>query len=154
MEKTELFPPWTIFVNKLEAMFAKDDEINIIYDDNKKEVKLYVENNGKAEALAELLPAEKTFGNVTLSIDVVPNNEDVTDIDLFRRAFEGNLAVAYIDTIEALGAAWNYVVFEPEVVQYHNDDIKDINGLCSTLYENIARDIFDTEEVFFCTDEI
>lgn len=154
MEKVELFPPWIIFVNKLEAMFEKDDEINIVYNDNNKEVRLYVDNPSKAEALAELLPAEKTFGNVVLEIEVIPNNDEITDIDLFRRAFEGNEAVAYIDTIEALGAAWNYVVFEPEVVQYHNDDIKDINGLCSTLYENIARDIFDTEEVFFCTDEM
>ena len=37
-------------------------------------------------------------------------------------------------------------------MQYFNDDISDINGNCSTLAEDIARDIFVGELPNFCTD--
>lgn len=40
-----------------------------------------------------------------------------------------------------------------EVVQYFNDNIGDINGNCSTLYEIIARDIFpNVNGIYFCTE--
>ena len=46
-----------------------------------------------------------------------------------------------------------YVVFKKEVVQYFNDSLGDIHGVCSTLMQDIAKDIFeDTEGVYFCTD--
>ena len=46
-----------------------------------------------------------------------------------------------------------YVVFVNEVVQYFNDDLGDVYGQCSTLYQEIAKDVFgETEGVFFCTD--
>ena len=45
-----------------------------------------------------------------------------------------------------------YVVFVKEVVQYFNDDLGDANGVCSTLYQDIAKRLFtSTEGVFFCT---
>jgi len=45
-----------------------------------------------------------------------------------------------------------YVLFKNKVVQYFIDNIGDYNGMKSTLYEDIARDIFeDVDGVFFCT---
>ena len=47
----------------------------------------------------------------------------------------------------------NYVVFENKVVQFFNDDLSDIHGNKSTLYQEIAKDIFgDCDNIYFCTD--
>lgn len=47
------------------------------------------------------------------------------------------------------------MLFKKEVVQYFTDNLGDYNGYRSTLYENIARDIFgDIVGVFFCTNDM
>ena len=75
MQNTTLSPPWLNYVNEIKALFGRDPEISILYDDNANEVKLYVEGGDKANALAIILPPEKHFGNVTLKITVVPAND-------------------------------------------------------------------------------
>lgn len=48
-----------------------------------------------------------------------------------------------------------YVVFKNCVVQFFNDNLNDIYGNISTLYQDIAREIFadaEWEGVFYCTD--
>lgn len=52
--------------------------------------------------------------------------------------------------------SFTYVVFEKEVVQYWNDNLADYNGLTSTLYQDLAKEIFEDanlDGVYFCTDE-
>lgn len=46
-----------------------------------------------------------------------------------------------------------YCSFKKEVVQYPADDLSSETGLKSTLYEDLAREIFEnTDGVYFCTD--
>jgi len=92
---------------------------------------------------------------VTVTVTVVPaNKESASKIQLFRTAFEGNEAFSYTATAEGIYTnPISYVVFENEVVQYWNDDLSDINGLCSTLYQDIAANVFENHEgIYFCTD--
>ena len=97
---------------------------------------------------------EKEFGNVVLHIEVIPANvQPKTKFEIFSTAFKGNPAVSSIEKVAAYGQNLGFVIFEPRVVQYPTDDIGDYFGIESTLYEDIARDIFDdTENVFFSTD--
>lgn len=114
-----------------------------------------VDNPTKAAALEELLPNTVEFGNVVLSIVVVPANPDYTKVDLFRMAFSGNPAFCFLETIDDPRALpVSYCVFENEVVQYPADDISSYWGIQSTLYEDIAREIFEGRHdgIFFCTD--
>ena len=151
-----LTSPWITYYRELSELFKKDEEISIIYDEEENEVKLYVENATKAEALARLLPTEKEFGNVALKITVVPANTLLKSRPVdFEEAFKSNGAVSYMKTVRTYqGVDFTYIVFKKEVVQYFNDDLGDINGLCSTLYQNIAKNIFEeTEGVYFCTDK-
>lgn len=150
----KLSPPWITFYNKIEALFEQDPEVKIVYDDEKKEVKLYVDNSRKADALSQILPTEKTFGNITMKIIVIPANSDLTTkIDLFAEAFDGNPALRYVQHVDAVIGAFDYAVFQNKVVQFFNDDMSDINGICSTLYEDIARDVFGPNTgMFFCTE--
>lgn len=150
----KLSSPWVEFYRELEALFAEDDEVKVVYDEENNEVKLYVENVRKADALTQLLPTEKTFGNVTLKVTVIPaNNAEVSKADLIAEAFEGNPALSYVQHVDAVIGAFDYAVFKNKVVQFFDDNLSDINGNKSTLYENIAKDVFgENVGVFFCTE--
>lgn len=155
MARIGILSPWVRFYKEIEAMFANDPEVKVIYDEEANEVKLYVDNTTKANALAQLLPYEKTFGTVKLKITVLPANElGDSKISLFEDAFQGNPAFSYIKTVSGIfSSPLSYVVFKNKVVQYYNDDLGDVNGLCSTLYQDIAKNIFGEQDgIFFCTD--
>lgn len=150
----KLSAPWVKFYREIEALFAQDVEVKVGYDEENMEVKLYVENARKADALTQLMPAEKVFGNVTLKITVIPANKVMSKADLINEAFVGNPALAYVWHADTVMGSYDYAVFEPKVVQFFNDDMSDINGNETTLYENIARDVFDESGVFFCTNAV
>lgn len=165
MAKLKLSPPWDTYYQELNAMFKNDTSVNVVMDDDACEVKLYVDSGDKAEALRQLLPETKEFGGVTLKVTVVPANAPLQtryvynkDFDeymerMFLKAFEDNSALDDVVTVcGVFGFSACYVIFKKEVVQYYNDNMSDINGLCSTLYENIARDIFKPDlGAFYCT---
>lgn len=155
MANVKLAPPWVTYVSELEQMFKYDPEVHVVYDNDKHEVKVYVDNPVKAYALNVLLSAEKEFGNVTLHIIVVPSNgyTETRDV-LYEAALSGNGAFAFVKRISGIFANdLVYVVFKNRVVQYFNDDLGDVYGQCSTLYQEIAKHIFENKEgVFFCTD--
>lgn len=150
----KLSAPWVEFYRELEALFAQDPEVKVVYEEENNEVKLFVETARKADALTQLLPAEKTFGNVTMKITVVPaNNLEVSKADLIAEAFDGNPALSYVQHVNAVVGAFDYAVFQNKVVQFFDDNLSDINGNKSTLYENIAKDVFGSDiGVFFCTE--
>lgn len=154
MKKFKLSSPWVSYYNKLVALFGDDPDIKINYNEDENVVTLYVEGTDKAEAIDALLPEEKVFGNVTLKITVVPANAPKTKIDIYRKAFEGNPAYSYAVTVAGISSNdFNFVVFKNKVVQYWNDNLGDINGNESTLYQNIANDVFeDKDGIYFCTD--
>jgi len=155
MSKLELQSPWILYMRKLTKMFEKDPEVNVVCDEENNTIKLLVNNAVKAEALTTLLPEEKEFGNVVCKIIVVPSNENSVG-DLFQRAFSGNAAVTRIERVsDLLEDDGVYVLFDPVVVQFFADDIGDFYGNESTLYEDLAREIFEqTPQVHFCTDLI
>ena len=157
MENIKMVSPWIGYYKEIESLFQEDSTVKVKYDDSKNTIKLYVEDEEKADALAQLLPNRKVFGNITVNIDVIPANKvETPKIDLFRKAFDGNGAVAYIETVDNVSSnAFHFVVFQPEIVQYYNDDLSDINGLRSTLYQDIAKEIFgEREGIYFCTDKM
>lgn len=88
-----------------------------------------------------------------MKIVIIPANNDITRSDLIKTALAGNPIVSYVEHIDILNNPIDYVVFEKEVVQYFNDNLGDIHGVESTLYENLAREVFEEHDgVFFCTD--
>lgn len=164
MAKLKLSPPWVIFYQEIKALFEKDPHIKIVYDEDEQEISLFVDDANKADALTRLLPAEKTFGAVTLKINVIPSNSEgvvntlcylySNDLaTIYQRAFNKNPILDYIKVFSGVFTnSLTYIVFKKEVVQYYNDSLSDIHGCCSTLYENLAREVFvEQEGVFFCT---
>lgn len=157
--------PWVVFYREVEEMFKYDKEVHVVFDEEKVELRLYVDNPAKAEALEYLLPEVTEFGNVQMYIYVYPSNSkpnkfrantgphDMTM--LYETALEGNGVFSFCKKISGIYSNdLNYIVFANKVVQYYNDDLGDIYGQCSTLYQDIAKHIFkDFEGVYFCTDK-
>ena len=165
MASMNLVSPWVEYYRQVEALFKEDPFVDVVYDDSKTALNLYVsENTTKAGVIAgairTLLPETKEFGNVNLYINVYPNNEDVftsmfksIDKNVIESAFTRNAAVIGIKTVYLQGKPFTYVIFKREVVQYFTDDIGDIHGIHSTLYQNIANGVLnDHPGIFFCTD--
>lgn len=156
-DKLQLSTPWVTLYRQINAMFGDDPDVKVEYiagDGNDPTIKLFVEGQDKADAIAKLLPLTYDFGNVTVSVIVVPANKNETMETLFRTAFAGNPAFSYAATAEGVFTnPITYVVFRNRVVQFWNDDLSDINGNETTLYEDIAGTLFtDKSGVCFCTD--
>jgi len=156
-KKTKLSPPWIIFYRELEVLFGGDPGITIKYDEKKNIVELYVENENKADALTQLLPEEKYFGNVVVKIKVIPANTlKSKKVSLFEDAFAGNSAFSFAESVGGLYTNdIDYIVFQPKIVQFYDDDLGDFHGLKTTLYQDIAKNVFgEREGVCFCTDVV
>ena len=156
MENLELSAPWERFYSQIGELFKRDREIRIELDKANYTVRLYVDGERKAEALEKLLPTEKVFGNVTVKVEVVPANTKDEDIyNLYRDAFKDNpvFIEAKMAALPAGGTA-NYIIFRKEVVQFYNDNLKDPNGLETTLYETIADEVLERQGgEFYSTSE-
>lgn len=154
MDTVKMSSPWIQYKNLITAMFGEDPDIKINYDDDRKELKLLVTGTDKANALDALLPKQKEFGNVTMTVTVVPANLETTKATLIQQALDGNPVFKYSETIQGpMSNPMTFIVFKKEVVQYFNDNLGDIHGLRSSLYEQLAEEIFDDHEgVLFCTD--
>jgi len=155
MATLNLTTPWGERYNEIMAFFKRDKEVKVIYDDESKTVKLLVSNGEKAGALDAILPDEVPFGNVILHIVVVPANGVSVSIprSIYSAAFTGNEVIEDIITIEGVfNNPITYIICKKEVVQYYTDDLSDYYGMRSTLYEDIAREIFlPSGGVLYCT---
>ena len=156
MDKFGLSSPWMSFFHEIEALFKGDPEVTVRFDEEENTIKLFVDNTDKAEALSRLLPSERAFGGVTVQVKVIPANHPEDDVSvLLKKAFDKNPAMVMVKNIdEVFSNPITYVVFKKEVVQYFNDDLGDLNGNHSTLYQDIAKDVFlPIPGAFFCTAE-
>lgn len=154
----KILSPWQVWYADVKAMFQEDKEIRVVFDNDTLELTLYVENADKADALGQILPVEKHFGNQVVKVSVVPANVPKTALKLnraniYERAFANNPALDSVVVIS--GVMVNditYVIFKKTVVQYFIDDLGDPHGNRTTLYQEIAKNVFEaTEGIFFCT---
>lgn len=159
MARVNLSPPWATIASQFEEFFKYDHEVHVVYNDEDYYLKLYVDSSAKAAALTALLPKEYIFGNVKLTVVVIPANKETVsfsnDADtLFTYALMDNPILSFTKTITSVFSNnLTYIVFKNRVVQFFNDDLGDIYGNCSTLYQEIAKNIFGEKQgVFFCTD--
>ena len=161
--RLKISSPWVTYTNKLKALFGGDPEITIDVNYETSEgpsVTIATDNGDKAAALMRLLPDEKVYGNVILDIYIDGNPADrafVTAKELFEVAFDKNPAFAYCvaPAEEYWFPDFCYVVFKNCVVQFFNDNLDDPHGLISTLYQDIAAEIFEEADIpgaHFCTD--
>ena len=165
MATLKLSSPWVEYYRKINALFAGDPDIRIVFDEEEPKLRIYVDNDRKSRAMDALVGTEKVFGNVTLKIEVIPANDKVELLSattgytkteketLAGVLFQGNSAVKRIHDIENyFEGTVTYIIFEKEVVQYFDDNLGSFYGLKSTLYEDIAKDVLSpVAGVYYCT---
>ena len=160
-EKMKMSAPWVTFFREVKALFEEDPDVGVTMvddtgDSSQKAINLYVDNADKADALMKLLPECKKFGGTTVNINVIPCNKLSESAEsLYVRAFAGNPAFSQAISIsDVFVNPITYVVFANKVVQYWNDNLGDPHGNVSTLYQDIASDVFeDRGGVLFCTEQ-
>lgn len=159
MEKTRMLVPWVEYYNKVKTLLGDDPDIMLEYDEDARkdarQIKVFVNGTEKADALAQLLPAVKAFGNVKVTTVVIPANTQTYDkADLLKYALAGNPNFAYMKSVDGiLSNRISYVVFKKKVAQYWNDNLGDINGNVSTLYQDLAMEVFGAGDgILYCTD--
>lgn len=161
--RLKLSPPWITYTHMLQALFDGDSQIafNVNYGSDNPSVVIATNNGDKATALAKLLPEEKVFGNIKLQITIdgpFSNRAFTSPKELFETVFEKNPAFAYCVAPVDEGyfyVDFTYVVFKNCVVQFFNDNLNDAHGVISTLYQDIAAEIFEDANlpgVHYCTD--
>ena len=160
-KKAGIQAPWVTTYKKICALFENDMDLHIS-DINEPTpgnctIVISSQNNAKLESIKKILKNHFEFGNVTLDIEFIPedNNEKITDSD-FRNAFNCNENLTEVRTIETPdGFSRTYVVFEKEVVQFYNDDLTDLYGNYNGLMEDIARELFNEVDasISYCTNE-
>ena len=161
--KTKISAPWETYVKKLKVLFELDPDIVVRdLEDNSGvlELEIDVTDPSKYDALVHLLPATKQFGNVTMIINIneMCDNDDPDYADYIAMLFRGNRRVKCINHAKDLaGDPLSFVMFQPEVIQFYNDEMLDYNGYWSGLAQDIAKEVFEEafdHSVFFCTADV
>lgn len=152
VEKVDASAPWLEHYHKVEQIFLSDDDVIVSYDDDSKTVKVYVKGTDKAEALAKYIKPEIDFGNVTLHVDVIPDNEEKSTAETLQDAFAGNELFVGIVEEAVYGGTINYAVFKPETLQFWNDNIGSPFGVQTMTVEQVAKDVFQMDDALMCSD--
>lgn len=151
--------PWTEYAMCVKALFDNDDDIIVEYDSDDPSITLYVGNPIKADALTQMqargiFPAERQYGNVTLGINVIPENDEPRETNLYAAAFNGNPVFSGIVSVEQLGMDVDYALFVPVAVQYYSDDISEFGGVTTTTYGDLAKRVFNVKDVRISSDHL
>ncbi len=152
-----LAPPWVVYARKVAVLFDDDPAVAVGLDELTHKLTLYVQGTAKAAAIETLLPSSVEFGNVTMQVEVIPDNGgEAETTQLVRDAFAGNPSVVDVQTAPVgtplAGAC--FVEFVPRIVQYPTDDVSDLHGIRTTVMEQVAREVFELPDAYFCTDLI
>ena len=131
------------------------------------QTKSFMDFNVKREILKKVALTEQDKKDYNIEEDVenrkvtwnaekdasTPLVVEFTKEELFNKAFDGNGALAYTASYDNPLGHFTYIIFGKKVVQFFNDQLDDINGNKSMLYQDIAKDVFgDEHNVFYCTD--
>lgn len=164
MSKFGVQSPWVTYHNMVRALFELDSEVtvgDIRGQSDKADYEFDItvtDNREKYIAMTQLMPSTVQFGNVLMKVNVLDGtsrNDYV--VDAFGVLFDGNRSVRDIrNATDQTGINHCFVRFEPNVVQFFNDNLMDYGGNWSGLMQDIAREIFEVNplEISFCTADI
>jgi hypothetical protein len=155
MAEVQMQSPWVVYAKKVRALFEFDPDVRVELGDEDLVLRVFVHGDDKAESISAILPDEMTFGNVSIPIEVIPDNDvELTYIDHLRRAFAGNPALVDVVEVPVVpgGPSMAYALFAPEVVQIECDNAASPYGLLTTTYEDVARDVLSVDGVMVASE--
>ena len=160
MAETKMQAPWVVYTKFVKVLFEYDPDVIVgdwehTPDNDVYKLEILVKGSDKAASIAEVLPEREEFGNVTLEIEVVPDNDDeLTMADHLRRAFAGNPALVDVMEVPVVpgGPSMAFALFAPEVLQIECDNAASPYGIVTTTYEDVAKDVLDVDGVMIASD--
>lgn len=150
-----MLSPWQVYANATEALFEGDPDVTVTLEDgDMPKLMIRVHGSDKAASIAELMPEELQFGNVTLAIAVIPDNDaELTVADHLRRAFAGN--PLFLDVMEVPVSATEfgatYALFMPQCVQYFSDTLASPYGATTKAVEDVADEVLELPDGVFAS---
>lgn len=156
MNNLTLSSPWETYRRKLAAFFELDEQVTVgeVVDiDGGKTVTVSVASREKAAALEKVLKKRVEFGNVVLTVIVSDVSGEETLTDMLKAAFAYNETVRRVMSgTDHTGTEHVFVICEPDVIQFFNDDLSDYLGNFNALAADVARELFDVEAHFNTVD--
>ena len=141
-KEVALSSPWMTYYKKLVALFGDDPELDVLWDDDTKTVTIESVNTFKIMALEKLLNPTVVFGNITVTVKcLVKNGAEESLSAVFKTAFAGNPHFSQVIDAKVVAMNETFVLFQPEVIQFFNDDTTDYYSNWNGLSEDIMRDI-------------
>lgn len=154
----KLSAPWYKYRNELAALFELDEQVSVSAIENQDgggTVTVSVFNHEKAVALFKILKDKLDFGSYSLRVKVEDTSGEETEADVLRAAFAYNRRVRGVRTVEdATGTEWCYLVMEPDVIQFFNDNLADYRRNTTILSADAAADVLALNVTRVCTADL
>lgn len=154
--RLQLSPPWTTYWREIQGLFLNDPQITVKELEKAEDgysFNIYVDDQAKYEALAAILKPVKEFGNVKVTIQIIPADASlkapeiapsVEDyLEFFATAFKdtGRVVGTQIVTTPT-GTKIGYVITDAGIYQFFNDDLTTLYGWKTMTIEDMFRDVF------------
>jgi hypothetical protein len=159
----QLSPPWVTYQNELKYSIGQDPSVIVgplIPAFGNYIIPVTVIGDEKAIALATLLKNPVEFWNVCVNVVVINGNQEIVNplpcplcplvvADLVQSALCGNPYFIEVVVKQQMPGDSNavYPVFNPEVIQFFNDDI---SNLCNNFTAVAASVFADVMEEALC----
>ncbi|EEK50997.1 hypothetical protein FO497_28605 [Bacillus cereus ATCC 10876] len=159
--QAQLSPPWITYFNELKNSIGADPTVTVgplIPVGGNYIILVHALSNEKARALATLLKSFVQFGNVSVTVIVTNNENEIVNpfpcpldafeiAHLFQVALENNPYFEQVVVQPQFPGGPNVVfpVFAAEVIQVFNDDISNLCQTFTGVAANVFRDVMNDE---------
>ncbi|WP_232361964.1 hypothetical protein, partial [Bacillus thuringiensis] len=159
--QAQLSPPWITYFNELKNSIGADPTVTVgplIPVGGNYIILVHALSNEKARALATFLKSFVQFGNVSVTVIVTNNENEIVNpfpcpldafeiAHLFQVALENNPYFEQVVVQPQFPGGPNVVfpVFTAEVIQFFNDDISNLCQTFTGVAANVFRDVMNDE---------
>ncbi|HDR7161745.1 hypothetical protein OCB13_13425 [Bacillus cereus] len=159
--QAQLSPPWITYFNELKNSIGADPTVTVgplIPVGGNYIISVHALSNEKARALATFLKSFVQFGNVSVTVIVTNNENEIVNpfpcpldafeiAHLFQVALENNPYFEQVVVQPQFPGGPNVVfpVFTAEVIQFFNDDISNLCQTFTGVATNVFRDVMNDE---------
>ncbi|PEI86307.1 hypothetical protein [Bacillus toyonensis] len=157
----QLSPPWITYFNELRNSIGADPTVTVgplIPVGGNYIILVHALSNEKARALATLLKSSIQFGNVSVTVIVTNNENEIVNpfpcpldafeiAHLFQVALENNPYFEQVVVQPQFPGGVNVVfpVFKVEVIQFFNEDISNLCQTFTGVAANVFRDVMQDD---------
>lgn len=159
--QAQLSPPWITYFNELKNSIGADPTVTVgplIPVGGNYIILVHALSNEKARALATFLKSFVQFGNVSVTVIVTNNENEIVNpfpcpldafeiAHLFQVALENNPYFEQVVVQPQFPGGPNVVfpVFTAGVIQFFNDDISNLCQTFTGVATNVFRDVMNDE---------